>query len=774
MSIDDFFSKFIVPRRLLREFIWWPVTQVTAGFHLLPPLAAIVLFLLLIRFGQIREIYLSYVEGFDDLPLVHIVCAVLAFSLLSAALSIFHYALSPMQAEILFQGSAEPYTGSNLSRLQQGLAFALSSVPWIGLIVGLSVASAGIGAITENLKNMGAPFPSLAPDIHATVTAMARLQERIWPARIVVALIGITVGLALHMCNRSRYRKCWWAAILLIIGLVLAAVGFAPLLVGEGAVTFYRGLGPLGVLALSFLFFFCILAAVAYCSKQASAHGPAFPAVTLVVLAVGVGAFFEVPTATLAKWVFFVCTAFVGFAFFLRLDGALTALGFLIAVIAACNIERERFLAEPMKISSHPLEQKAVTDRIKDWLQKRPDRASWHSTIEGSRYPVFVIAVEGGGIYAAAAASGFLGRLQDRCTNFAQHVFAISGVSGGALGATSFQVLANALPQQTAAAPCRAPSDGQQALLGQLEKIMQTDHFSPVVASILPDFIGMNWDRVEGLEKSFLKTLEDTADAGTAKPLRSDFKKHWTESSTAPALVLNATWAETGYRVAFAPFKLEGNSSFFGFYDPDMLGGADEKVDLIKAAAVSARFPGILPPYAVLRAEENASEQQRWNFVDGGYADPSGAATALQIYRALDELREKSLDFDLILVVLTNAAHRQNFKEVSGTAFRDVIAPIDAVLKARKVLAGQAIARLNAYFSTRSPGRLKFIQLQDEVFNLPLGWRISRATYDIVSLLVGRADLCIEDNHLKDPAEILRENGCRIDEIERALAAPAQ
>jgi hypothetical protein len=82
------------------------------------------------------------------------------------------------------------------------------------------------------------------------------------------------------------------------------------------------------------------------------------------------------------------------------------------------------------------------------WLKGRADLAEYDP------YPVFFIATEGGGLRAAYFTALVLTALQDQCPAFAQHVFAISGVSGGSVGATIFDALAarsaRNLPQQ----PC--------------------------------------------------------------------------------------------------------------------------------------------------------------------------------------------------------------------------------------------------------------------------------------------------------------------------------
>ncbi|MFX7866411.1 hypothetical protein ABTK37_20655, partial [Acinetobacter baumannii] len=57
------------------------------------------------------------------------------------------------------------------------------------------------------------------------------------------------------------------------------------------------------------------------------------------------------------------------------------------------------------------------------------------------KFPLYVVAAEGGGIYAATHAASFLAEIQDMCPGFSHHLFAISGVSGGSVGAAVFNAL---------------------------------------------------------------------------------------------------------------------------------------------------------------------------------------------------------------------------------------------------------------------------------------------------------------------------------------------
>jgi hypothetical protein len=80
---------------------------------------------------------------------------------------------------------------------------------------------------------------------------------------------------------------------------------------------------------------------------------------------------------------------------------------------------------------------------------------------EKKLYPLFIVAAQGGGFYAAYHSALSLARLQDACSEFSDHVFAISSVSGGSLGAAVFTELLRGQPprpKQPAPAPAASPA----------------------------------------------------------------------------------------------------------------------------------------------------------------------------------------------------------------------------------------------------------------------------------------------------------------------------
>src|SRR5262249_49700763 len=128
-------------------------------------------------------------------------------------------------------------------------------------------------------------------------------------------------------------------------------------------------------------------------------------------------------------------------------------------------------------------------------------------------------AAQGGGIFAASSTAAFLAMVQDHCPSFAKHVFAISGVSGGAVGASLFNA---ALAEAPAGDKPGCDSFAEAGLLTKRpQAVTQDDHMSPVLAYLLPDvvrgFVGPRrpsvcWDdgpvawlgRDQILEKSFI------------------------------------------------------------------------------------------------------------------------------------------------------------------------------------------------------------------------------------------------------------------------------
>ncbi len=421
------------------------------------------------------------------------------------------------------------------------------------------------------------------------------------------------------------------------------------------------------------------------------------------------------------------------------------------------------------------------------------------------RYPVFVVAAQGGGIYAASTAAAFLATMQDHCPAFARHIFGISAVSGGSVGASLFNAaFAESIERGTnrkAAVDVEPGCDSffarQGELTRRLRKITQDDHISPVLAYLTPDFLGglvsgglwvsRRADRALGcgdsgwsgrdqiLERSFMRSFRQwgpsrTGPSGAAcssqkdrdDPLLRPFSAGWSEKGDVPALILNATWVETGYRVAFSPFALGplGGGTLYSF---DNLYKKPADPPLIQAAVISARFPVLMPPWTF-----KLDKGSRLTFVDGGYADSSGTATALQLYNRLKELGGDQADIYMIVLTdksksLTAAAVVEpvGLKPMESWLY-DFISPVTTLLSVRDLQSRKAVTEAR----TQLRDKMIVVQLDQASFPLPLGWKLSGLSSDIIRLTIGDPSRCVTAADRSDTAvSIANRNSCELKRI---------
>lgn len=276
-----------------------------------------------------------------------------------------------------------------------------------------------------------------------------------------------------------------------------------------------------------------------------------------------------------------------------------------------------------------------------DWLRQRDDLGAF----AGRPYTVYVVAAEGGGLYAAAHAAWTLARIQDACPAFARHVFAISAVSGGSLGAAVFSALVKAQdsPRETPEARKCAPvpvADG--AMERAVRSYFREDLLTPLLAAgLFPDFTQRflptpipQFDRARALEASYEQTWSRVAGSlgrtdGTAL-FGESVRRMWSAHDVVPALLLNTTAVRTGDRTVIAPFRL-GHELYFREPGVDALNGA-MAVRLSTAVGLSARFPIVTPP-ALLGTVWNGEQ-----FIDGGVYENSGIQTAMDIAEMIRSL----------------------------------------------------------------------------------------------------------------------------------------
>jgi hypothetical protein len=408
--------------------------------------------------------------------------------------------------------------------------------------------------------------------------------------------------------------------------------------------------------------------------------------------------------------------------------------------------------------------------QFKAWYESRPDHARY-----GTDYPVYIVSAQGGGIYAAYQAAVTLARIQDRCPVFKDHVFVISGVSGGSVGAALFASLLPPTPtaEVNGSIPPTLCRDMYKLhpRAGPLEQKAATslldDHLSPLVAgTFFPDFTQRflpfaipGFDRARFLETSLEISSANVADG--AAGLGGSLRASWTPTGSRPALMLNTTDAGSGLRFTLSPLIVDSgatdtNRTLRSY--PLYRAGADMR--LSTAAVTSARFPWVTPA-ATISNDLIGQDGMNIRLVDGGYVDNSGVETALDMIDALSgywSVQRKAADGRLlpkphfILLAITTS----DVPERTSLAMGETAEPIRALLSTRTSRAVIALDRAKQRMPYKTvdglpgvlAGRMRLsdarpISLSGRFYDLPLGWRLSARTADMIGQQSGDLRNCV-------------------------------
>lgn len=407
-----------------------------------------------------------------------------------------------------------------------------------------------------------------------------------------------------------------------------------------------------------------------------------------------------------------------------------------------------------------------------EWLKSRGDRDTFAE--RNQPYPVFIISAEGGGHYAAHLAATFLARAQDRCPNFSQHIFAISSVSGGSIGAGVFGSLSKTFAENGPWVGCKVGDIGVGLFEARAKAILSNDFLSPVVAATLfgdVPYAFIPFLRNQDRGRTFDLALEQAWDnvlPNLKNPLAKPYLDFWDPKGAAPAILANTTQVENGMRVVVGPFMsidgpqqagtLHQRSRRTIYYGKELVDegwealASNEDIRLSTAIGISARFPWIMP------AARFKTSKTQFRLVDGGYLDNSGDETAFDLIMELgqlDTMRGKLADgsivpsYQLHLISLTSDTA---LTPGAVEGFGDLLSPIRTMLSSRPTRSQMAKHRIRAFIN-RAPGMVSgtsgefssptpMVQLNHEEFKVPLTWQLSEASRRLIALQSGEAHRC--------------------------------
>ncbi|MCU0963900.1 MAG: hypothetical protein MUF08_02325 [Burkholderiaceae bacterium] len=325
---------------------------------------------------------------------------------------------------------------------------------------------------------------------------------------------------------------------------------------------------------------------------------------------------------------------------------------------------------KPAPARTAPAEVPTLAKAVADW-SKQLDSAT--------AGPVYLVASEGGGIRSAYWTAQVLATLRASIDDFDQRTFAMSGVSGGAVGIAAYSACLRSLPPEGLAVrgAVRECVTAKFSALDPLSPLLAAWLWEDALARLLPvpmaaDASKPGWrclhpacahlSRAVGFEREWVRALPELA-----QPLASVGGPggRWE-----PHLLLNSTWVESGELAPVASVVI----------DPEHFPAARDvqrrlgrELSLIGAAHVAARFPFINPLAAVqpasgaasgaaaraaraVRGEASAEAlidgKVDGHLADGGYFDNSAAAALTPVWR---EVRARvGPTRDVVVVLIRN------------------------------------------------------------------------------------------------------------------------
>jgi hypothetical protein len=450
----------------------------------------------------------------------------------------------------------------------------------------------------------------------------------------------------------------------------------------------------------------------------------------------------------------------------------------------------------------------SAKEAFTQWVTQ-PDRVA--NIKRAEIYPVFVVSAQGGGLYAAYNTATFLARLIDLCPGFRRHLFAISSVSGGSVGAAVFasalrlsdgaqsSISNSAIVTGLGDGSCKTIStflshsqelftlDTPGVIEQRVQQVLGNDFLAPLVAgSLFPDFTQLfipvpigPFDRARTLEYTLENALDRIADDSNVSSniLKEDYQLHWSPENGMPALIMNSTDAGSGKRVLISPFDIGTNSK-----DSDLCMLANKSSSqeskstslhfrLSTAAFISARFPWVTPAATVTLDNNCITKNSEARLVDGGYVDNSGVETALNLIDTIQSTIDPTIAHKIKIYHISLSGG--DFPDHGAFSFGDLMEPIRALLSSRTSRAYIALnrAQLRARKNDLNdiPSTFSRVDLQNYFYSLPLGWALSEKTRDIISLDSGRFWDCHPGKELAQSDPHLSKADCEIMQVYHLL-----
>lgn len=420
----------------------------------------------------------------------------------------------------------------------------------------------------------------------------------------------------------------------------------------------------------------------------------------------------------------------------------------LVIVLVICSFYNQD---HPVRMTNHKTNaRETIVNQFNKWfvnykgnINKQKERGA-----RQKKYPVVFICAEGGALRTGAYTSLFLSGLsakleKERDIDFKKSIFAMSGVSGGAVGLGLYNAL-------TFENNVQIPS---KASIELAKKFFQHDTLSPIVGKMLfGDFLNLFLpihvellDRSIALEKSWEESYQSLIDKNQENIFSRNFASGKIKP-TQPLLIINTTEVETGIQCWVS--NLTPDSLAFKS-QRDLLAKKINELNYSTAINFSTRFP-LFSPAAKIGGVNN---QPRLHYLDGGYVENTGSASMLEV---LQLLKSKSPYFNQITPIVITLLFSEEDKTTPNIRFgNELVEILNALTHTRSGNSTISRFRIKQFLNEDSIGFAIDAPLTAEEKSVPMNWVLSaqsmnNITRDIQDKLNNTSETGIIKKLLKD------------------------
>ena len=355
----------------------------------------------------------------------------------------------------------------------------------------------------------------------------------------------------------------------------------------------------------------------------------------------------------------------------------------------------------------------------KDFLIKWIDaRMNEIDTTNDRKFTAFIALSDGGASRAGNWSGYVLSKLQDTTAGkFGDHLFLISGASGGTVGNAAFYSLLDAY--------CKNRMNANDKFTEHIRTYFETDFLTFTISHFFgPDFFRyfiLNWspvNRADALEIGFEQGSKDTLLNGY---FSRNLDQVFDYSGMLPAFILTSTSMKDGMPALISNIKLDTAHTFH----IDILKELKDSMTMnfSTAALLSSRFSFVSP----------AGRIANRYYVDGGYLDNAGAGAALDFMQEVETTIPKlkgyyktyaeHLRFRVLRTHNGNIDDKK-FKPISAME-NDLFAPVITLIGMQSSSAVTNVKIFENFMENRfNSGKIMTFELQSSAIDTsyPMSW----------------------------------------------------